>query len=194
MKSSPDPVMIVSSHSIDEFADIGKSALTPSTACGSFDSRDLALTGSKTFESQDSSVPSSSEKSKIGISFKLRSPGRRRARRGSFSSRTPLSQSLPPVIAPTTSFDVLDDEEQPNDDSQAPSIKVPILVADETKATAATDQRLPIFRAPLPLRKARSSPVMKFSKSLILTATRSPSPRSWNYRCFKRIKASKILL
>lgn len=132
----------------------GKISLTTSTTCSSFDQ---TYDFSDSFESRNekSKQPPSSN----SIVFKLRTPERRRSRRGSFSSSR-LSSALPPVIAPTLSFDILDDEE---------SAKAP--------PPSLADRRPPIFRvAPLQLVRSRSSPVKNknlLSKSLTLSSTTS---------------------
>ncbi|KAL3783867.1 hypothetical protein ACHAWO_000562 [Cyclotella atomus] len=152
---------------------IGKISLTPSTICSSFDQ---TFDFSDSFESRPSSS-AAAEKSKLPMPFKLKTPERRRTRRASFSSLL-LSASLPPVITPTMSFDILDDEESPKKSSKSPP-RVP-QVDDSSQLPAkapSADRRLPIFRvAPLQLRKSRSSPKKySLSKSFNLSATTSAS-------------------
>ena len=171
---SPDRVVLVSVHPNVNDAFVSKSHQdttivnhSPSTVSTSrsFDYHDITVV-SHTFESD-----TASEKSKVPIvSFKLRSsPERRKSKR-----RTSHSQSLPPLIARTTSFDFLEGESseiQTIPDENA-SIPMPDLGSDESKPAEAR----PVFRAPLPRRKSKSSPVKKtfLSKSLTLM----PNPAS----------------
>ena len=106
-------------------------------------------------ESYDSAT--TADKSRIAVSFKLRTPQRRKTNRR--HSMTTLSESLPPQIASTISFDDLSGEDSPT------PLLIPDLISEGTEAAS-----VPIFRTPLPLRKTRRSPIKnKFlSKSLTL--------------------------
>ena len=178
MKSlSPDRVVLVSVHpNIDDaFTDVKNRrdsvSHSPSTVSTSrsFDYHDIAVVSS--FESDAALVPEKSKATPL-VSFKIRSPERRksRGRRATHS----LSESLPPLIARTTSFDFLEESELKTSQDDTASIQMPDLHESKT-AVAAAEQR-PVFRAPLPRRKPRSSPVKNrfLSKSLTLI----PSPLS----------------
>eukprot|EP00956_Cyclotella_meneghiniana_P006632 scaffold8815_cov52-Cyclotella_meneghiniana.AAC.3 len=141
----------------DVFVETKSTLSLTRTSCGSFDSLDMTAATIDSEASYESAT--TSDKSRIAVSFKLGTPQRRKTRMNRRHSMTTPSQSLPPQIAPTISFDDLGGE-----DSPTPS-HIPDLNSEETKAA-----RLPIFRTPLPLRKTRDSPVKKklLSKSLTL--------------------------